>query len=168
MSNPTKKLNSARSQTACRWALFLFSAALAVANLSAETISAQFNEKAISGDKAEGKDQVVFDLGHPVDFPTGSVSFWVRPKWFGGERSVIPLVNLLDKNGNGIRLSKIIWQKSVAIEVLSNWKPVACAYGEIADWIPGFSHHVAATWSKDALCLYLDGVNKSRFAELNG
>ena len=170
MTKTLQKPNLGKGSTAFHWTLLLFFVAIVATNLHADMISMQFNEKIIFSDKAEGKNQAVFELGSPIDFSSGSVSFWVRPEWYGGEKSVIPLINIVDNSGTGIRLTKAIWNKSIQFEGLSNGRVTGRVYKEIADWIPGFSHHVAATWSKDELCLYIDGVNNAlihRGAALN-
>lgn len=155
-----------------RLALCLFFTAIAATSLHAEKISAQFNEKTISADKISGKADVAFNFGKTVDFSKGTVSFWITPDWYAGSQDGFFLFTLYATNGNCIRLLKGFAahanNKTIGLEIYgkistNSSKLIGFSLAEIADWIPGQRHHVAATWSSDRLALYLDGVDKGTF-----
>ncbi len=85
----------------------------------------------------------------------GSVSLWVQPGWERGNKDDATLVQL----GDQLRLVKNV--HVLSLETAGTEDPdtdgPASVDTPIAEWNPGEWHHVAATWSGDAVSLYVDG-----------
>ena len=113
---------------------------------------------------------VAFQSGDDVQFPTagqvaipidakvqheGSVSLWVQPGWQRGNEDDATLVQL----GDRLRLAKNVHflRLEAADAEAANAGDTPDVGVPITEWNPGEWHHVTATWSEDALSLYVDG-----------
>ena len=107
---------------------------------------------------------VLFDSNDTLSYPTidnlnrtqGSIEFWFRPSWNGGDLQSYTLFEVGNTWFNRLRIMKdgannlrfMVWDGATEYGVAYN----------VGHWQAGEWHHIAATWQADNIALYVDGL----------
>jgi hypothetical protein len=107
---------------------------------------------------------VYIDAGDSLSYQTagnfdpaqGSIEFWLRPDWEGGDGQEYAFFEVGDEWQNRMRLMKdgannlrfMVWDASNEYGVAYN----------VSHWQAGEWHHIAATWQDTSIALFVDGV----------
>jgi hypothetical protein len=109
---------------------------------------------------------VLFDSDDTLTYPTsdnlnrtqGSIEFWIRPAWPGGDlhsyvffevgSTWFNRIRIMKDGANNLRL--MIWDSGAEYGVAYN----------VGHWQAGEWHHVAAAWQNNQMALYVDGQQR--------
>ena len=106
---------------------------------------------------------VLFDSDDTLSYPTidnlnrtqGSIEFWFRPAWNGGDTQSYTLFEVGNTWFNRLRIMKdgannlrfMMWDSTTEYNAAYN----------VGHWAAGEWHHIAALWQADTIALYVDG-----------
>jgi YVTN family beta-propeller protein len=117
-------------------------------------------EAGISGSGAyfaPGNQVYYSDTGN-IDATDGSMSFWVKPRWNGGDG--VSHCMLSYGGAGGILIEK---DSANNLKIVVNRSATeTVAFVNISSWAPNAWHHVACTWSNSAVQLYVDAVLRAQ------
>jgi len=89
---------------------------------------------------------------------SGTIAFWISPvDWSGGDKNAVIFLDLKSKNGNGYLLYKYSQPGILQVYDKKSGTNYIRIKNALMDLKKGAWHHIALSWSKSDVKLYLDG-----------
>ena len=107
-----------------------------------------------SGVLIDGGDHLTYRTENNIKKDQGSIEFWLKPNWDGGDEQTYVFFETGDTWFNRFRITKdgannfrfMVWSSDTEYDAACN----------VSGWTAGEWHHVWVTWQTDTIRLYLD------------
>ena len=106
----------------------------------------------------DATDTLTYATESNIQRTPGTIEFWIRPQWNGGDGQSYTFFEVGDGWFNRLRIMKdgannlrfMVWDSTTEYGVAYN----------VGHWKAGEWHHVAATWEGTTIALYVDGQQR--------